>query len=78
MVRRVLLAVVVMMIALVGAFIVLVVTTRIPAARTPLQQLIVDDFRGERIATITTGRAEERLSLAEIAPIAREAVVAGE
>ena len=78
MVRRVLLAVVVMMIALVGAFIVLVVTTRIPAARTPLQQLIVDDFRGERIATITTGRAEERLSLAEIAPIAREAVVAAE
>ncbi len=78
LVLRLLLAGVVVVIGLAGAFIVLVVTTTIPAARTPLQQLVIDDVRGERMATITTGRAEERLSLAEIAPIAREAVVAAE
>ena len=66
------------MIGLGVAFVVLVATTTIPAARIPLQQLVIDDVRGERMATITTGRVEERLSLTEIAPIAREAVVAAE
>ena len=61
-----------------GAFVALIATTKIPAARTPLQQLIIEDVRGVRLATIITGRPEERLALAEIAPIAREAVVAAE
>jgi penicillin-binding protein 1A len=75
---RGLLAGVVLLIGLAGAFLVLVATTRIPAARVPLQQLVIDDARGVQIATIVTGRPEERLALNEIAPIAREAVVAAE
>ena len=65
-------------ILLIGAFLVLIAVTDIPAARTPLQQLIIEDVRGVRLATIVTGRPEERLALSEIAPIAREAVVAAE
>ena len=57
-------------------FVALLLSTGIPAARVPLQQLIIEDVRGVRLATVITGRSEERLALEEIAPIARDAVVA--
>jgi penicillin-binding protein 1A len=60
------------------AFAVLVVRTKIPSARIPLQELVIEDAQGVRLATVSTGRAEEYVSLNEIAPIAREAVVAAE
>ena len=63
---------------IIGAFAVLVATSTIPAARVPLQQLIIEDARGVRVATVVTGRPEERLALNEIAPILREAVIAAE
>ena len=62
----------------IGAFVLLISRTDLPPARTPLQQLIIEDVRGVRLATVLTGRPEERLALNEIAPIAREAVVAAE
>lgn len=62
----------------IGAFAVLLATTGIPAARVPLQQLVIEDVRGVRLATVVTGRPEERLALDEIAPIARDAVIAAE
>ena len=71
------LGVVVVLLAVLG-FVVLLMSTGIPAARVPLQQLIIEDVRGVRLATVVTGRPEERLALDEIAPIARDAVVAAE
>ncbi len=77
MLRLVLLGTVVLLLAVLG-FIALLLSTGIPAARVPLQQLIIEDSRGVRLATVVTGRPEERLALEEIAPIARDAVVAAE
>lgn len=77
-VLRLVLVSVVFGVLLVGAFLALIVTTKLPAARTPLQQLVIEDVRGVRLATVLTGRPEERLALADIAPITREAVVAAE
>ena len=75
--RLVLFGAVVVLAAVLG-FVALLLSTDIPAARVPLQQLIIEDFRGVRLATVITGRSEERLALEEIAPIARDAVVAAE
>ena len=75
--RVALLGVSVVALAVLG-FVALLLSTGIPAARVPLQQLIIEDVRGVRLATVITGRSEERLALEEIAPIARDAVVAAE
>lgn len=65
-------------VVLVGAFAALLAATDLPPAMTPLQQLVIEDVRGVPLATVLTGRPEERLALVDIAPIAREAVVAAE
>ena len=77
MLRLVLFGVVVVLLAVLG-FVAVLLSTGIPAARVPLQQLVIEDVRGVRLATVVTGRSEERLALEEIAPIARDAVVAAE